>query len=130
MAQQQLLLIILGTIIIGVSIYLGVLLFASSNNDTNREQIIADLQEMGTEAYSFIYRPVMMGGGGGSYATYTLSPIGPWGPENNNATYTISTQTTTQIGFTGTSKEVPDATVTITFDNFGKVVSGPVSSGF
>lgn len=130
MAQQQLLLLTLGTIIVGVGIYMGVLMFSSSSASSNKEQIIADLQELGADAYGFIYRPVMMGGGGGSYAHFALSNQGPWGPANANAIYSIASQDAAQIKFLAQSKVVEGATVTVTVDNSGKVIDGPTSVGF
>jgi hypothetical protein len=130
MPQQQLLLIILAAIIIGVAIYVGIIMFSNYNIATNRDAIISDLQDLGADAYSFIYRPTMMGGGGGSYAGYTISPTGAWGSGNANATYVITSRTAIQIVFTATSKVVMGATVTTTYDNSGKVTSGPTASGF
>lgn len=130
MSQQQLLLIVLGIVIIGVAIYIGLLMFASSHASTNKETIVADLQELGTDAYSYIYRPAIMGGGGGTYAHYVISDKGPWGPENDNAVYSITTQTATVISFLATSKVVEGATVTVTYDNFGKIIGGPTAAGF
>jgi len=130
MPQQQLLLIILAAIIIGVAIYVGITMFAGYNISSNKDAIISDVQDLGSDAYSFIYRPVMMGGGGGSYATYTISNIGPWGPGNANAIYSITTQTSTRISFLATSRVVSGATIAATYDNFGKLISGPDFTGF
>ena len=130
MAQQQLLLFILATIIVGVGIYMGILLFAGNNASQNQEAMIADLQELGADAYAYIYRPSMMGGGGGSYTRYDISDKGPWGPENNNAAYAIARKSQTVIQFIAYSKTVEGASVSIAYDNYGKIVSGPTSSGF
>ncbi|MFI5253025.1 MAG: hypothetical protein ACHQQQ_11415 [Bacteroidota bacterium] len=130
MPQQQLLLIILAAIIIGVAIYVGIIMFANYNVASNKDAITSDLQDLGADAYAFIYRPTMMGGGGGSYVSYAIAPTGAWGTNNANATYSVASRTATQIVFTATSKVVTSATITMTFDNFGKVVSGPTATGF
>jgi hypothetical protein len=130
MPQQQLLLIILAAIIIGVAIYVGIIMFSNYNVSTNKDAILSDLQDLGADAYSFIYRPTMMGGGGGSYAGYVIAPTGAWGTDNANATYTITSKTATQIVFNAASKIVSGANVTATYDNFGKVTSGPTATGF
>lgn len=130
MGQQQLLLLILGAIIIGMAIYMGILMFATNNAASNKDAIISDLIELGSDAYGFIYRPVTMGGGGGSYAGYTISAKSPWGPSNVNATYTITSQTASRIDFLATSKVVAGASISEAFDNSGKNISGPVMAGF
>jgi hypothetical protein len=130
MPQQQLLLIILAAIIIGVAIYVGLIMFSNYNNSSNKDAITSDLQDLGADAYAFIYRPTMMGGGGGSYAGYRIAPAGAWGTSNANATYAITTQTATQIIFTATSKVISGGSETVTYDNFGKLVSGPTATGF
>jgi len=130
MAQQQLLLFILATIIVGVGIYIGILMFAGNNASENKEAIIADLTELGADSYSFVYRPAMMGGGGGSYASYEISDKGPWGPENGNAAYAIGTRSDAQIQFIAYSKSVDGGTVSITYDRYGKMTSGPTATGF
>ena len=130
MSQQQLLLYILGTIIVRVGIYMGILMFASSNISTNREAIVSDLQELGADANSYVIRPRMMAGGGGAFGAYAISDIGPWGSSNANASYAITSQSATQIEFTATSKVVTGGIVTMAYDSFGKVVSGPTATGF
>jgi hypothetical protein len=130
MPQQQLLLIILAAIIIGVAIYVGIIMFSNYNVSSNKDAIISDLQDLGADAYAFIYRPTMMGGGGGSYVGYVISPSGAWGLENANATYVVTNKTATTIAFTATSKVVSGGSITITYDNSGKATSGPTPTGF
>src|SRR5579862_2110319 len=118
MGQQQLLLIILGVIIVGVAIAVGISMFSGQSNASNRDAIIADLNSLGADAYQFKIRPTTMGGGQGTYASYSIPTA--WGAGNPNATYTISgTPTTTNISFHAASKTVTSATVDISFDGSG-----------
>jgi hypothetical protein len=129
MGQQQLLLIILGVIIVGVAIAVGISMFSGQSNASNRDNIISDLNNIGADAYQFKIRPTSMGGGSGSYVGYAIPSA--WGTSNPNATYSISgTPTSTSISFVGTSKTVTGASVSITFTGTGTVSAAPVATGF
>ena len=130
MGQQQLLLIILGVIIVGVAIAIGISMFSGQSIASNRDAIITDLSTLGADAYQFKIRPTTMGGGNGTFSGYALSTTGAWGSSNPNATYTVTTQTASQLVLTATSKQVSGATVTVTYDGNGNVTSGPTASGF
>jgi len=126
MGQQQLLLIILGVIIVGVAIAVGISMFSGQSIQSNKDAILSDINNLGADAYQFKIRPSSMGGGNGAYdnssggAAYAVKTNGPWGTSNPNATYTITTQSATSIAFQGSSKTVTTSTVTITFDANGK----------
>ena len=130
MGQQQLLLIILGVIIVGVAIAVGITMFSGQSIASNRDAIFMDLSTLGSDGYQWKIRPTMMGGGNGTYSGYNISVNSAWGTENPNATYAVATQTTTQFILTAASKQVAGATCTITFDGNGKITSGPTPSGF
>jgi hypothetical protein len=129
MGQQQLLLIILGVIIVGVAIAVGISMFSGQSVASNRDAIITDLATLGADAYQFKIRPSSMGGGNGTFAGYAISTTGAWGSSNPNATYAVTTQTATQLVLTATSKQVNGATVTVTYDGNGNA-SAPVTAGF
>src|SRR3990170_400864 len=67
MGQQQLLLIILGVIIVGIAIAVGLSLFSAQSIQSNRDAIINDLNNLAAQAYQHKIRPASMGGGNGSY---------------------------------------------------------------
>jgi len=129
MGQQQLLLIILGVIIVGVAIAVGISMFSGQSVASNRDAIITDLATLGADAYQFKIRPSSMGGGNGTFAGYAISTTGALGSSNPNATYAVTTQTATQLVLTATSKQVNGATVTVTYDGNGNA-SAPVTAGF
>lgn len=128
MGQQQLLLIILGVIIVGVAIAVGISMFSGQSIQSNKDAIISDLNNLGADAYQFKIRPVSMGGGGGIYTGYTIKTNGPWGATNPNATYSTTSVTDSTVVFLGTSKTVT-GTVTITYGRNGAVAAGPTYSG-
>ncbi|MCE1188555.1 MAG: hypothetical protein LWX56_05380 [Ignavibacteria bacterium] len=128
MGQQQLLLIVLGVIIVGLAIVVGINLFKASAIEANRNAVIADLNNLAAMAQQYYKKPASLGGGGNSFVGYALATgLG----SNANGTYTISTAgTATQIVFQGTGTETGDngssgiqhrATVTATAITIAKV---------
>ena len=125
MGQQQLLLIILGVIIVGVAIAVGISMFSSSSVQANKDAIVNDLNNLSADAYQFRIRPGTMGGGGGKYSgvsgasTYSI-------PHklvtNENATYSC-TVTADAVTFVGNSRSYPGSTVTAVCDTTGKLGS-------
>ncbi len=63
MGQQQLLLIILGVIIVGLAIAVGITMFRDNAVSTNRDAIANDLMHLAAKARHFYKRPTSMGGG-------------------------------------------------------------------
>lgn len=103
MGQQQLLLIILGTIIVGIAISVGVVLFKDSMVDNDRDAIQNDLATVAVRAQEYYYRPATMGGGGHSFVGLTdddagmAKIVGRQFSDNENARYTITTAGTASL---------------------------------
>jgi len=120
MGQQQLLLIILGVIIVGIAIAVGLSLFSAQSVQSNRDAIINDLNNLASQAYQFRIRPMSMGGGAGDYTTFSI-------PNkmrtNENGTYVITTagSTTAGIVITATSAQNASNTIKVTIDTDGKL---------
>jgi Tfp pilus assembly protein PilE len=75
MGQQQLLLIVLGVIIVGIAIAVGISMFKSSAVDANRSAIAGDLANLASKAQRYYRTPVELGGGGQSFNNFSLSPL-------------------------------------------------------
>ncbi|CUS79348.1 hypothetical protein JGI7_01410 [Candidatus Kryptonium thompsonii] len=75
MGQQQLLLIVLGVIIVGIAIAVGISMFKSSAVDANRSAVASDLANLASKAQRYYRTPVELGGGGNSFANFALSPL-------------------------------------------------------
>jgi len=112
MGQQQLLLIILGLIIIGVAVVIGVGMFQDNALDHNRTLVIADLKTLASKAQHYYSRPETMGGGSNSFVGLTPDArgigllAGTAFTDNANGTYTISAPggTATQVVIHGVGK--------------------------
>ena len=91
MGQQQLLIVILGTIIVGIAISVAVLMFNDQASATNRDEVVADLAHLSSLAQAYYRKPRILGGGGGSFTGLTLRSLtsNPAHPRNLNGTYTM-----------------------------------------
>ena len=106
MGQQQLLLIVLGVIIVGIAIVIGISLFRAKAVDSNREALVSDLYHLEYLAQEYYKRPAPFGGGGNSFSGFTLPATNT---SNGNGTYSISVAgTATEITFQGVGNETGD----------------------
>ena len=119
MGQQQLLLIILGVIIVGIAIAVGLSLFSAQSIQSNKDAIINDLNNIAAQAYQYRIRPSSMAGGNGSYLGFKI-PLKM--ASNANAVYTC-TPTSDDVTFNATSAQNPANTVACSIDTDGKFTS-------
>jgi hypothetical protein len=100
MGTQQMLLIIVGVIVVGIAIAVGLSLFNSTSAESNRDAIVNDMMNLSQYAYRYKLTPIPYGGGGRSYSGFTI-------PEklsdNENASY-ASESGPNSVRFLGTSK--------------------------
>lgn len=118
MGQQQLLLIILGVIIVGIAIAVGLSLFSAQSIQSNKDAIINDLNNIAAQAYQFRIRPASMAGGNGSYSGFAIPNKMA---TNANATYT-STATADNVTFSATSANNTANQVYAAIDTDGKFI--------
>ena len=74
MGQQQLLLIVLGVIIVGIAVVVGINVFTASSLNANNDAVISDLQTIGAMAQQYYRKPGAMGGGGNTFTGFEISP--------------------------------------------------------
>jgi len=129
MGQQQLLLIILGVIIVGIAIAVGITMFSSASVQSNKDAIVNDLNNLAANAYQFKIRPCTMGGGSGVYTGSGCTPANPYKiptklAANDNATYTVvGSPTDSTVKFEGVSKSYPTGKVDATVDANGRLIN-------
>ena len=73
MGYQQLLLILLGTIVVIVAIVIGLTLFTTSAVETNRDQLISDLNTLSADAQLYYKKQVEYGGGDGNFTGWEIT---------------------------------------------------------
>ncbi len=89
MGQQQLLLIVLVTIIVGIATVVAITTFQSAQEQANMDAIRQDILRAHGMALTYFEKPLSMGGGGGSFREITLSEL-LLPQENDNAYYEIT----------------------------------------
>jgi len=72
MGQQQLLLIVLGVIIVGIAIVVGINLFSASSLEANRDAVVADNMNLAALAQQFYKKPSSLGGGNNTFTGFTI----------------------------------------------------------
>ena len=127
MGQQQLLLIILGVIIVGIAIAVGLSLFSAQSIQANKDAIINDLNNIAAHCYQFKIRPSSMGGGQGTYSGYAIPTKMA---TNENATFSVSSATATSVTIVATSTANSTNTVTAVVDSDGRLGSWTYAGDF
>lgn len=103
MGQQQLLLIVLGVIIVGIAVVVGINVFTASSSQANRDAVIADMTNLASLAQQHYRKPAALGGGNNAFNTANGGPA--WAipgqlDTTGNGTYTatVAAQTVTIVG--------------------------------
>ena len=89
MGQQQLLLLVLGIVIVGLAVVAGINAFEENQEKSTKDAIVNEGMRVATDVKAYALKPDQLGGGGGSLPD-NLSDAGfetnngnydtPWGP--------------------------------------------------
>ncbi len=94
MGQQQLLLIVLVTIVIGIAVIGAITLFQDNAVSQNRDAVMTDLANLVTRAQQYYRRPRILGGGERQFTGLTADDNGLFKltakKTNDNGTYSIA----------------------------------------
>jgi len=106
MGQQQLLLIVLGVIIVGIAVVVGINLFNANAEESTKDGVVSDCTNLGAMAQQYYKKPTSMGGGGNSFVGWVLPGEGVQGGLDSTAygMYT-SVETPANVAITGTPHE-------------------------
>ncbi|MGB5874877.1 MAG: hypothetical protein WBG01_03065 [Bacteroidota bacterium] len=111
MGQQQLLLIILGVIVVGIAVAVGITMFNDSATSANRDAVTNDLINLASRAQQFYRRPTALGGGGGSFSGLSstgiklLTKTSGTSMINGNGEYTILSASSSAVSLQGEGTE-------------------------
>ncbi len=75
MGQQQLLLVILVTIIVGIATVVAINTFSSAADSANLDAVRQDLAQIASSSQAYYIKPTMLGGGGNSFTGLTFNNI-------------------------------------------------------
>ena len=123
MGQQQLLLIVLGVIVVGIAVVVGINLFNASAEEANKDGIVSDCTNLGAMAQQYYKKPNSMGGGANSFVGWSI----PSGLDSTaNGTYAASGLSATNCTLTGTPLETSytwDVTTTVSSSTISTVIN-------
>jgi Tfp pilus assembly protein PilE len=97
MGQQQLLLIVLGVIIVGIAVVVGINVFTASSSQANRDAVISDLTNLASLAQQYYRKPTALGGGGNAFTSWSV-PASLDTTGNGVYTVTVAAQSVTLVG--------------------------------
>lgn len=102
MGQQQLLLIVLGVIIVGIAVVVGINLFNANAEESAKDTIVSEGTSIGALAQQFYKKPLALGGGQNSFLNFKIPAKmdstlagggGKWNIDNQTASeFVISCQ--------------------------------------
>ena len=97
MGTQQILLIVLSVIIVGIAVAVGISMFNTQSDAAELQAVAGDLQSFGAQILAYLKTPTSMGGGGAAVVAGDAANIATWigwsavTLTNSNATYTLTT---------------------------------------
>lgn len=109
MGQQQLLLVILVTIIIGIATVVAINVIGSNAKNANIDAVRQDMLSIAVSSQGWYIRPTIMGGGGNSFSNMKFSDIlfsfkklnsDSTAAVNMNATYVLNTSNASSFQIT------------------------------
>ncbi|MCG8372212.1 MAG: hypothetical protein MI700_01695 [Balneolales bacterium] len=75
MGQQQLLLVILVTIIVGIATVVAINTFSSAADSANLDSVRQDVASIAAAAQGYYIKPTMLGGGGNTFTGLTFNTM-------------------------------------------------------
>ncbi len=97
MGQQQLLLIVLGIIIVGIAVYTGITLFSVNAVEAKRNNVTGELVNLASMAQGYYLRPTTMGGGNRTFTGWKI-PAQLVETENGNYVATVADDEVVIVG--------------------------------
>ena len=119
MGTQQLLLIVLGVIIVGIAVVVGINIFGSNAEQANKDAITQDCLRITAAAQGYYRKPAMLGGGDNSFTDIQITDCGmsegasTTSGANVNATYVV-VAALDAFAVTGTSLSEDGKAVSVT----------------
>jgi len=102
MGQQQLLLIVLGTIIVGVAVVVGINMFTTGAVNAERDALLQDVNNIASSASSYWRKPAALGGGARDFTGVTSVVTFGADSSNANGVFTMNVTSATQFTLTAT----------------------------
>jgi type II secretory pathway pseudopilin PulG len=115
MGQQQLLLIVLGVIVVGLSIVVGINLFQENAIEQQRNEVLNECILLAAEAQRHYRRPTVLGGGGNTFNGWDIpSQYAP----TIVASFTANITSDQEVIITGIGADLTEVRVVVTKDEY------------
>ncbi|TFB09551.1 hypothetical protein E3V36_06515 [Candidatus Marinimicrobia bacterium MT.SAG.2] len=101
MGQQQLLLIVLGTIIVGVAVVVGINMFTTGAINAERDALLQDVNNIASSAAAYWRKPAALGGGARTFDG--IISVTTFGAADSNANGEFVLTGAGEFGFTVTA---------------------------
>ena len=102
MGQQQLLLIVLGTIIVGVAVVVGINMFTTGAINAERDALLQDVNNIASSAAAYWRKPAALGGGARDFSGITTVVVFGADSSNANGSFVLSAAGVTSFTLTAT----------------------------
>ncbi|MDX1418969.1 MAG: hypothetical protein R3181_03285 [Rubricoccaceae bacterium] len=76
MGQQQLLLLVLGIVIVGLAVVVGIQAFGENQKKSNADALVNDAVRIASDAQAWVLKPSAFGGGEGDFSSLDFDDIG------------------------------------------------------
>ena len=120
MGTQQILLIVLSVIIVGIAVAVGITMFNTQAQNANRQALVADANNFASQMIAYYKTPTSHGGGGRTFEA-SMDTMNVWigfkGDDtytNDNGTYSLVRTSASVITITGTGTEPGNSSATNT----------------
>ena len=91
MGTQQILLIVLSVIIVGIAVAVGITMFNAQATNSNRQAVMSDMNNLASSALAYYKTPLSHGGGQASWGS-DIDLLGQWlGYDYDTGTNTCTT---------------------------------------
>ena len=120
MGTQQLLLIVLGVVIVGIAIAVGITMFKGSAETSNRDQVVSDLENLGSKAQQYYRKPLSFGGGENNFEGFNLMPLDTGNGDGSFSVTTSAPSLSDLSNIAGSTVPVSSSTQTIYLIGCGK----------
>ena len=76
MGQQQLLLLVLGIVIVGLAVVVGIQAFGENQKKSNSDALVNDVVRIASDAQAWNLKPAAFGGGAGAFTGLSFEQLG------------------------------------------------------
>jgi hypothetical protein len=107
MGSQQLLLVVLSMVLVGVALTVAITMFQTNAIESNRNAITDDLLYFASRARDYYWRPLSLGGGNRSFSGVTRPMLSKMS-SNPNGRYVLVSSTPNEVVIKGIGTVVVD----------------------